>query len=92
VLGRHRGPQTSAVEELLAKRRQRRNSEQGARAAFVGLIFYAITHLARLLPSGARLPASAAVALVVFTALGLWESRQQFTRSRARHQKRGHRR
>jgi hypothetical protein len=92
VRGRHRGRSQRPLEEFAAIRRQRRNSEQAARAGFVGLIFYGIAHIAGLLPAGYRLPAAVAVGLAVFTALGLWESHHEMTRTPGRHERRDHRR
>jgi len=55
-------------------------------------MFYDITHLAGVLPPGYQLPAAVATGLVVFTALSLWESHHQLTRTPGRHERRGHRR
>ena len=90
--GRHRGRRQGPVEEVATLRRKGRNSEQAARAGFVGLIFYVITHLTGFLPAGYRLPTAVALGLVVFTALGLWESHHQMTRTPGRHERRAHRR
>jgi hypothetical protein len=92
VQGRHRGRRQGPLEEVASIRRKRRNSEQAARASFVGLIFYGITHVAGLLPTGYGLPAAVAVGLVIFTALGLWESHHEMTRTPGRHERRDHRR